>query len=130
MSLSQSLFNEFRPFFNMFDDPFESSLSTRRHHHSDPYNWQATRPALNLSEEEDGSYVVEAEVPGMKKENLDIRIGDGGRSLTIQGHVIGRRSTNRATSPSSTSQSPPTSSKRAETGASNEGQSAALTTTG
>lgn len=52
-----------------------------------PYNWHSTTPALNLSEE-NNSYIVEAEVPGVKKENLNLRIGDGGRSLTIEGRVV------------------------------------------
>jgi HSP20 family protein len=34
------------------------------------------------------TYVVEAELPGVKKENLEVRIGDGGRSLTIQGKIL------------------------------------------
>jgi len=95
MSLSRTLFNEFRPFFRLLEDPFTvgpsfSALSRQAQPFHEPFGgfaWQH-RPALNLSEGEDGSYVVEAEVPGVKKENLDIKIGDGGRSLTIEGKVI------------------------------------------
>ncbi|KIM29993.1 hypothetical protein M408DRAFT_99856 [Serendipita vermifera MAFF 305830] len=90
MSLTRALFNEFRPFFRMIEDPFAvdpafSSIS--RHQRMNPYNWHSTTPALNLSEE-NNSYIVEAEVPGVKKENLNLRIGDGGRSLTIEGRVV------------------------------------------
>ncbi|KIO30266.1 hypothetical protein M407DRAFT_20730, partial [Tulasnella calospora MUT 4182] len=41
-------------------------------------------PNVHLSDEGD-HYVVEAEVPGIRKENLDVSIGDNGRSLTIRG---------------------------------------------
>lgn len=93
MSLSRALFNEFRPFFHMMDDPFSmdpdySALSRQRR--ADPYNWQSTTPALNLSEEND-TYIIEAEVPGVRKENLDLKVGDGGRSLTIEGRVFSRQ---------------------------------------
>ena len=98
MSLSRSLFNEFRPLFRMLDDPwalYPTANHRRSSRSADPFNfgWPSSsfiqnRPALNLHEDNDGSYVVEAEVPGVKKENLDVRIGDGGRSLTIQGRVF------------------------------------------
>ena len=45
------------------------------------------RPAVDLSEE-GNNYIVEAELPGVKKENLEVRVGDGGRSLTIEGKII------------------------------------------
>ncbi|KAG8900939.1 hypothetical protein FRB99_005664 [Tulasnella sp. 403] len=105
MSLTRSLFNEFRPFFRMLDDPFFSD--------SDPFSvtpreqqvqrdreqsnaiqslfWgpggTITRsPRVHLTDEAD-KFVVEAEVPGVPKENLDISIGDNGRSLTIKGNT-------------------------------------------
>lgn len=103
MSLSRSLFNEFRPLFRMLDDPwaiYPTSNYGRSSRSADPFTfgWPSSsliqnRPALNLHEENDGTYVVEAEVPGVKKEHLDVRIGDGGRSLTIEGRVF-RRGTN------------------------------------
>ena len=40
--------------------------------------------------EEEGTYVLEAEIPGIKKENVNLRIGDGGRSLTIEGSSTNR----------------------------------------
>jgi len=56
---------------SLFDDPFFPSPA-------------AIRPAVDITEEED-KYILEADLPGVKKENVDIRIGDGGRSVTIQG---------------------------------------------
>jgi len=35
---------------------------------------------------------VEAELPGVKKENLEVRVGDNGRSVTIEGRVYSRNS--------------------------------------
>lgn len=126
--LTRALFNEFRPFFDLLDDtsdsPFYSS-GTGRRQFADPYSWQATRPALNLSTDND-TYIIEAEVPGVKKENLDVRVGDGGRSMTIEGRVV-RGDSNAASSsatPATTASAPKSDAeKRAE------GQSAALTTT-
>ncbi|CAG8714742.1 6318_t:CDS:1 [Acaulospora colombiana] len=89
MSLSRALYNEFQPYFRLFEDPFVYQPSSRRSV-GDPTGWHRSSPALNLQEEEDGSYVIEAEVPGVRKENLDVRVGDGGRSLTIEGRVVRR----------------------------------------
>lgn len=41
--------------------------------------------------EEGKHYIVEAELPGVKKENIEVRIGDGGRSITIEGKIVDRR---------------------------------------
>lgn len=45
------------------------------------------RPAVDLSEE-GNSYIVEAELPGVKKDNVEVRVGDGGRSITIEGKIV------------------------------------------
>ncbi|KAG8857965.1 hypothetical protein FRB96_005456 [Tulasnella sp. 330] len=76
MSLTRSLFNEFRPLFSMLADKsfsrsFPSSLAA----------------SLNLKDE-DGQYVLSAELPGVKKENLEVHVGDNGRSITIQGGTL------------------------------------------
>lgn len=128
MSLSRALFNEFRPFFRLLEDPFFNSPTpyssfARQGQLADPFSWQSSRPALNLSEEEDGSYVVEAELPGVKKENLDVKIGDGGRSLTIEGRVLRRG----MTQPAAPGQ--PTTAEATTMTAPAGGQSSALTTT-
>lgn len=100
MSLSRALFQEFRPFFRLLEDPFSSTpgfSALARQGQALPgpfggFGWH-NRPALNLSQDEDGSFVVEAELPGVKKEDLNVKIGDGGRSLTIEGKTIrGRNS--------------------------------------
>lgn len=61
----------------IFEDPFFHSPN-------------ALRPAVDVTEE-GKHYIVEAELPGVKKENVEVRIGDGGRSITIEGKVVDRR---------------------------------------
>jgi HSP20 family protein len=40
---------------------------------------------------EDGDhYVVETELPGVKREDMEVRVGDGGRSVTIEGKIVQR----------------------------------------
>ena len=48
------------------------------------------QPAVDVTEE-GNNYVIEAELPGVKKENISVRIGDGGKSVTIEGKVVSRR---------------------------------------
>ncbi|KAG8800772.1 hypothetical protein FRC16_002106 [Serendipita sp. 398] len=96
MSIARTFFNEHIPLLRMLNDPFLlrpsfSSLGSNGHRrrYQDPFfdnfNWMP-QPSLHVSEE-NGAYVVEADVPGVKKENLDVRIGDGGRSLTVSGKI-------------------------------------------
>ena len=98
MSLSRNLFRELRPFFRMLEEPFGRSSTygsmgypSMRSLFDDPFFASSTsvRPAIDVSEQGD-SYIVEAELPGVKKENVNVRIGDGGRSLTIEGKVFRR----------------------------------------
>jgi len=42
---------------------------------------------MGLHEEPD-AYVVEAEVPGFKKEDIQIHVGDSGRSIVIEGKSV------------------------------------------
>ncbi|KAJ8691568.1 hypothetical protein PTI98_011128 [Pleurotus ostreatus] len=99
MSLARHFFREFRPFFRMFEEPLTRSPayygSPSRALFDDPFFQSAgfglSRPAIDVTEEGNG-YVVEADLPGVKKENVEVRIGDGGRSLTIEGKFT-RRST-------------------------------------
>ncbi|KAG5645472.1 hypothetical protein DXG03_006017 [Asterophora parasitica] len=51
-----------------------------------------TRPAIDVKEEGD-KYIVEAELPGVQKDNIEVRIGDAGRSVTIEGRVVETRRT-------------------------------------
>lgn len=48
------------------------------------------QPAVDVASQ-GNKYVIEAELPGVKKENVNVRIGDGGRSITIEGKVVSRR---------------------------------------
>lgn len=99
MSLTRQFFRELRPLFRMLEEPFGrpstyGSLgypSRRGAFFDDPFFTAPTsiRPAIDVSEQGD-SYVVEAELPGVKKENVNVRIGDGGRTLTIEGKVFSR----------------------------------------
>lgn len=94
MSLTRSLFNEFRPFFRMLEEPLTRPfpvLAPRfdRHFIDHPF-WSESawpRPAVDLSEE-GNNYIVEAELPGVRKENVEVRVGDGGRSITIEGKIV------------------------------------------
>jgi len=49
-------------------------------------SWNNSRPNVELHEEHD-SYVVEAEVPGYRKEDIQVHVGDNGRSVTVSGTV-------------------------------------------
>ncbi|KDQ25778.1 hypothetical protein PLEOSDRAFT_1090145 [Pleurotus ostreatus PC15] len=111
MSLARHFFREFRPFFRMFEEPLTRSPayygSPSRALFDDPFfqlaGFGLSRPAIDVTEEDNG-YVVEADLPGVKKENVEVRVGDGGRSLTIEGKIT-RRSTapeNDATAPGNT----------------------------
>lgn len=92
MSITRSLLNEFRPLFQMLDEPFYATASdpfalvTRQRGDESPK--VATRsPHVHMTEDEH-RFLVEAEIPGVPKENLDISIGDNGRSLTIKGNTF------------------------------------------
>jgi HSP20 family molecular chaperone IbpA len=104
MSLTRNFFNEFRPFFRLFDEVSRAhpshSLLSRRHFdgHFDDFGFpRSHRPSVDLAEQ-GNEYVVQAEVPGVKKEDLEVRVGDQGRSVTIEGKIYAR-------SPSGTSSS-------------------------
>ncbi|KAH7928398.1 HSP20-like chaperone [Leucogyrophana mollusca] len=96
MSIARQLFHEFRPLFHMLEEPFGRAPAANGFPHrsllDDPFfhSPSALRPAVDLTEEGD-KYILEADLPGVKKENVDIRIGDGGRSVTIEGKAFSRR---------------------------------------
>ncbi|KAG9048780.1 hypothetical protein FS837_012067 [Tulasnella sp. UAMH 9824] len=98
MSLTRTLFNEFRPVLQMLDDPFFAdpfSVVPQRHNYQtsnsnaqvSPWNKITRTPHVHLNDEAD-KYVIGAEVPGVSKENLDVSIGDNGRSVTIKGNTF------------------------------------------
>jgi len=94
MSLSRHFFRELRPLFRMLDEPltrspFYYSRPTRAFL-DDPFFQfpeNTVRPAVDVTEK-GNSYVLEADLPGVKKENIEVRIEDGGRSVTIEGNVL------------------------------------------
>lgn len=84
MSISRSIFRELGPLFRALDDPFHFAghssflpvTSALRSLNAPAF------PSLDISEKKD-AFIVEADVPGVQKEDLDITIGDQGRSVTI-----------------------------------------------
>lgn len=93
MSLARQFFREFRPLFRMLEEPLGVSPRYGRPNpfFDNPFfhSPRALRPAVDVTEE-GNRYIVEAELPGVKKGDIEVRIGDGGRSLTIQGKVAER----------------------------------------
>lgn len=90
MSISRNIFNEIRPFFRLFDDvsrahPAYSIVNRPFDRQFEPF-LQPRHPSIDVSEQ-GNEYIIEAEVPGVKKENLNVRVGDGGRSITVQGQI-------------------------------------------
>ncbi|ETW81571.1 hypothetical protein HETIRDRAFT_409448 [Heterobasidion irregulare TC 32-1] len=97
MSLARQFLREFRPLFRMLEEPLGRAPGyaglPMRSFFDDPFFNSPThaRPAIDVSEE-GNQYVVEAELPGVKKDNVEVRIGDGGRSVTIEGKIVRRSS--------------------------------------
>lgn len=93
MSIARQFFRDVRPLFRMFDEPLRTpaylGFPQMRSMLDDPFFRypEALRPAVDISEQ-GNNYVVEAELPGVKKENVQVRIGDGGRSVTIEGKIV------------------------------------------
>ncbi|KAH8114516.1 HSP20-like chaperone [Phellopilus nigrolimitatus] len=101
MSLARQFLREFRPLFRVLEEPLGRpypalgrtscgrALRSFRRSHFSARRAPASRtvPAVDVSEEP-GAFVVEAEIPGVKKENIDLRIGDDGQSLTIEGRTF------------------------------------------
>jgi HSP20 family molecular chaperone IbpA len=93
MSITRTLFNEVRPFFRLFDEvarghPGYLAVNRPFGRQFEPF-LQPLHPTIDLSEQ-GNEYIVEAEVPGVKKENLDVRVGDGGRCVTVEGQLYAR----------------------------------------
>lgn len=92
MSLARQFFREMRPLYRMLDDvslarPPSYSPAIQRF---DPFQETTGRPALDLSDKGD-KYVVEADLPGIPKENVEIRIGNDAQTITIEGKVEEKR---------------------------------------
>ncbi|KAF7314263.1 SHSP domain-containing protein [Mycena kentingensis (nom. inval.)] len=97
MSLARQFLHEWRPLVRMLNEPLRptSLLSRSPSIFEEPFGisrFPFTRemmraPAVDVSEA-GNQYLVRAEVPGVKKENIEVRIGDNGRSLTIEGKLL------------------------------------------
>ncbi|KAK1229869.1 hypothetical protein PQX77_007041 [Marasmius sp. AFHP31] len=90
MSMRQ-LLHEFRPLFRLLEEPIARPPSyfglRARPFFDDPfYNSPAaaTRPAVDLTED-GNNFIVEADLPGVQKDNVEVRVGDKGHSITISG---------------------------------------------
>ncbi|KAF8964229.1 HSP20-like chaperone [Flammula alnicola] len=90
MSLARQFFREMRPLFRMLDDvslarpPSSYFPAVARF---DPFQEVFSRPAVDIADKGD-KYVIDADLPGVPKDNVEIRIGDGGQSITIEGKIV------------------------------------------
>jgi len=97
MSLSRHILNEMRPLIRVFNDPFFTDPFSRSSITSpfqllSPTSQFGARdfirtPSMHISEE-GNHYVLEAELPGVKKEDLNIRIENDGSSVTVEGQTV------------------------------------------
>jgi HSP20 family molecular chaperone IbpA len=81
------LLNEFRPLFRLLEEPLPQSFAVSPNQFSRARQLPLPRfeqPSVDLHEEDD-RYIVEAEVPGVRKEDLKVSVTEGGRGLTISG---------------------------------------------
>ncbi|QRV89865.1 heat shock protein HSP20 family protein [Ceratobasidium sp. AG-Ba] len=98
MSLARNFF-EFEPMLRLVQEPSNPHSSGQQSH---PRQRQAHAEVF----EEPKKYVIRAELPGVQKDNLDVHVGDDGRSVTIEGRVY--RSTKGSTSGVPSPQAPQT----------------------
>jgi len=93
MSIAHQLFHEFCPLFHMLEEPLtHPQFYGIPSHTSDLFNnFNAflTHPAISIKEE-GNKYILDADLPGVRKENVEVCIGDNGRSVTIEGKVVKR----------------------------------------
>ncbi|QRV76937.1 heat shock protein HSP20 family protein [Ceratobasidium sp. AG-Ba] len=85
MSFSRSLLSDFDPvFFQLVQDPRSvGGLSQRSNQQQQPHQRQAHAEVT----EEEKEYRVLFEVPGVQKKDLEVHVGNDGKSVTIEGHV-------------------------------------------
>ncbi|KAF8349278.1 HSP20-like chaperone [Amanita rubescens] len=97
MSISR-LLNEVRPLFQLLEEPLTRSPAfyarPQRMLLGDPFRSPfgglgtlGGRPAVDVIEEGD-KYVVAADLPGVKKEDVEVRVAEDGRSITIEGKMV------------------------------------------
>lgn len=86
MSLTRSLLNDFRPLFRLLEEPLHApSFARFRPNARQPLILQRHTP-VEFSEE-GNDIVVRAEMPGVQKEHLDVRLENDGQNLSIEGKV-------------------------------------------
>lgn len=92
------ILNEVRPLIQLLEEPLTRSpalyFRPQRIPFEDasrnPFAGLGTlggRPAVDVYEEGD-KYIVAADLPGVKKEDVEVRVGEGGRSITIEGRRV------------------------------------------
>ncbi|KAF9565661.1 HSP20-like chaperone, partial [Agrocybe pediades] len=91
MSLARQFFREMRPLFRMLDEPFSRppvglAGSLQPFNRLNALDGMFTQPAVDVTDQGD-KFIVEADLPGVPKENVEVRIGDNGRSITVEGKV-------------------------------------------
>jgi len=93
MSLTRSLLNEFRPLFRLLEEPIFRPTPFERFSHLHPFQQgaflNAFRPNVYVAEQPK-AYIVEAELPGVRKDDIDVRVGDNGQSIIIEGKFHSR----------------------------------------
>lgn len=96
MSIARRLMNDMRPLIRLLEEPFGRPAPyygfPSRSLFDDPFfqSSSSLRPDVDVAEE-GNNYIVEADLPGVKKENVEVRIGDGGHSVIIEGKIFRRR---------------------------------------
>ena len=109
------LLNEVRPLIQLLEEPLTRSpafyLRPQRMPFEDasrsPFGGLGTlggRPAVDVYEEGD-KYIVTADLPGVKKEDVEVSVGEGGRSITIEGRRVEKAEEPGASAPAPQGQS-------------------------
>ncbi|GAA93861.1 uncharacterized protein L969DRAFT_42819 [Mixia osmundae IAM 14324] len=89
MSLSR-VFPELRTALRMLEDPFFTRSSVLPSLFEGPLSrglqHKMIQPAVDVHEQKDG-YMIEVEIPGAKKEDLEVSFGENGQVLSLSGKV-------------------------------------------
>lgn len=75
-SLANENFGDFRDFYNMLDDFFSDNWSSRRSLAMDTFKVDV--------QEDDTQYLIEAELPGIKKEEVNLELNEGRLNISVQ----------------------------------------------
>merc|ERR1712072_568253 len=95
---ARTLFPELRQAFRMLEEaPFASFDSPVR----GTLDSLSARPSIDVHETQEG-FEVEAEVPGIKKEDLNLNFSNDGQTLTLSGHFAQQARSNSAASAQTT----------------------------